>query len=281
MFSGLMINAWESASIVAAVAGVVGFFIVLRGSAFAAHALPNGAFAGAAGASLIGVDAIIGLAVFSILGALTIAGLGRRARRDVATALVIVVMLGLGSLFLSMTTEYAPVIFSLLFGEVLGVSSSELIPIAAIGGVCIVGVLLVYRPLMFSSVMPDVAEARGVGRLHMEIVFLLVVALTTTMAVPVVGALLIFSLLISPAAAARSFTNRPFTAMGLSVLIALGTVWAAIALAYLSNVPIGFFVGSIGAGTYAVGRVWAARQRTRTSGTAGAIGRRTIVLEVP
>lgn len=281
MFSGLMINAWESASIVAVVAGVVGFFIVLRGSAFAAHALPNGAFAGAAGASLIGVDAIIGLAVFSILGALTIAGLGRRARHDVATALVIVVMLGLGSLFLSMTTEYAPVIFSLLFGEVLGVSSSELIPIAAIGGVCIVGVLLVYRPLMFSSVMPDVAEARGVGRLRMEIVFLLVVALTTTMAVPVVGALLIFSLLISPGAAARSFTNRPFTAMGLSVLIALGTVWAAIALAYLSNLPIGFFVGSIGAGTYAVGRVWAARQRTRTSGTAGAIGRRTIVLEVP
>ena len=108
MFSGLMLNAWESASIVAVVAGVVGFFIVLRGSAFAAHALPNGAFAGAAGASLIGVDAIVGLAVFSVLGALTIAALGRRAQHDVATALVIVVMLGLGSLFLSMTTEYAP-----------------------------------------------------------------------------------------------------------------------------------------------------------------------------
>jgi zinc/manganese transport system permease protein len=281
MFSGLMLNAWESASIVAVVAGVVGFFIVLRGSAFAAHALPNGAFAGAAGASLIGVDAIIGLAAFSILGALTIAGLGRRARHDVSTALVIVVMLGLGSLFLSMTTEYAPVIFSLLFGEVLGVSSSELFPIAAIGGVCIVAVLLVYRPLMFSSVMPDVAEARGVGRLRMEVVFLLVVALTTTMAVPVVGALLIFSLLISPAAAARSFTNGPLTAMGLSVLIALGTVWAAIALAYLSNLPIGFFVGSIGAGTYAVGRFWAARQGTRPPATAGAIGRRPIGLEVP
>ena len=130
MFSGLMLNAWESASIVAVVAGVVGFFIVLRGSAFAAHALPNGAFAGAAGASLIGVDAIAGLAVFSMLGALTIAALGRRARHDVATALVIVLMLGLGSLFLSMTTEYAPEIYSLLFGEVLGVSSSELVPIA-------------------------------------------------------------------------------------------------------------------------------------------------------
>ncbi len=265
MFSALMLNAWGSASIVAIVAGVVGFFIVLRGSAFAAHALPNGAFAGAAGASLIGVDAIIGLAVFSVLGALTIAGLGRRARHDVATALVIVVMLGLGSLFLSMTTEYAPEIYSLLFGEVLGVSSSELVPIAVIGVVCIAAVFLVYRPLLFSSVMPEVAEARGVGRGRMEVVFLLVVALTTTMAVPVVGALLIFSLLISPAAAARSFTDRPFTAMGLSVLIALGTVWSAIALAYLSNLPIGFFVGSIGAGTYAAGRGWAGWKRNRGS----------------
>jgi zinc/manganese transport system permease protein len=265
MFSDLMLNAWGSASIVAIVAGVVGFFIVLRGSAFAAHALPNGAFAGAAGASLIGVDAIVGLAVFSVLGALTIAGLGRRARHDVATALVIVVMLGLGSLFLSMTTEYAPEIYSLLFGEVLGVSSSELVPIAVIGVVCIAAVFLVYRPLLFSSVMPEVAEARGVGRGRMEVVFLLVVALTTTMAVPVVGALLIFSLLISPAAAARSFTDRPFTAMGLSVVIALGTVWSAIALAYLSNLPIGFFVGSIGAGTYAVGRGWAGWKRNRGS----------------
>ena len=149
-----------------------------------------------------------------VLGALTIAGLGRRARHDVATALVIVVMLGLGSLFLSMTTEYAPEIFSLLFGEVLGVSSSELIPIAVIGVICIAAMFLVYRPLMLSSVMPDVAEARGVGSGRMEVIFLLVVALTTTMAVPVVGALLIFSLLISPAAAARSFTNKPFDGHG-------------------------------------------------------------------
>ena len=263
MFSVLMLNAWESASIVAVVAGVVGFFIVLRGSAFAAHALPNGAFAGAAGASLIGVDAIVGLATFSILGALTIAGLGRRARHDVATALVIVVMLGLGSLFLSMTTEYAPEIYSLLFGEVLGVSSSELVPIAVIGAVSVAMVLVMYRPLMFSSVMPDVAEAHGVRGALMEVAFLLVVALTTTMAVPVVGALLIFSLLISPGAAARCFTNKPLTAMGLSVLIALGTVWSAIALSFLSNLPIGFFVGSIGAATYAAGRGWVAWRRSR------------------
>jgi zinc/manganese transport system permease protein len=157
------------------------------------------------------------------------------------------------------------VIYSLLFGEVLGVSSSELVPIAAIGAVAIVAILLMYRPLMFSSVMPDVAEARGVHGGRMEVAFLLVVALTTTMAVPVVGALLIFSLLISPAAAARSFTSNPFTAMTLSVVIALGTVWVAIALSYLSNLPIGFFVGSLGVVNYAAGRGWAAWRRNRRS----------------
>ncbi len=108
MFSGFMINAWTVASIVAVVAGLVGFFTVLRGSAFAAHAVPNGAFAGAAGASLLGINVLIGLGVFSLLGALGIGLLGRRGRHDVATALALVLMLGLGALFLSFTVEYAP-----------------------------------------------------------------------------------------------------------------------------------------------------------------------------
>jgi zinc/manganese transport system permease protein len=278
MFSGFMVNAWEAATIVAVVAGVVGFFTVLRGSAFAAHALPNGAFAGAAGASLIGVNVLVGLGVFALLGALTIGGLGRRARQDVATALAIVMMLGLGALFLSMTTEYAPEIYSLLFGEVLGVSSSELLPTAGIGLVCIAAVLILYRPLLLSSVLPDEAEARGVKDRNMNLAFLVVIALATTMAVPVVGSLLIFSLLIGPPAAARSFTSRPLPAMGLSVVFALATVWAAIALSFASNLPIGFFVGAISAFSYAAGRSWATWRRNRpdagdlsTSGSALAL----------
>lgn len=256
MFSSFMVNAWEAATVVAVVAGVVGFFTVLRGSAFAAHALPNGAFAGAAGASLIGVNALLGLGAFSVAGALTIAGLGRRARHDVATALTIVTMLGLGALFLSRTTEYAPQIYSLLFGEVLGVASSQLIPTAAIGAACIVAVALLYRPLVLSSLVPEVAEARGVSASRVDLAFLLVIAMATTAAVPVVGAFLIFSLLIGPAAAARCFSKRPLTAMFLSVAIALVTVWSAIAFSYLSNLPIGFFVGSVSAFAYATGRVW-------------------------
>jgi zinc/manganese transport system permease protein len=271
MFSPFMINAWEASTIVAVVAGIVGFFTVLRGSSFAAHALPNGAFAGAAAASLIGASTILGLGVFSLFGAIAIAGLGRRARHDVATALAIVVMLGLGSLFLSMTTEYAPEIYSLLFGEVLGVSASELLPTAGIGAVCIAAIIVLYRPLMLSSVMPDAAEARGISGHRMELAFLIVIALVTTMAVPVVGTLLIFTLLISPAAAARSFTSKPATAMGLSVVIALATVWSAIALSYATNLPIGFFVGSIGAFTYALGRGWAAWRQNRQGASGAAL----------
>lgn len=262
MFADYMITAWQAATIVAVVAGVVGFFTVLRGSAFAAHSLPNGAFAGAAGASLFGINTLLGLGVFSLGGALTLAHLGRRARHDVATALTVVMMLGLGDLFLSRTTEYAPEMYSLLFGEVLGVSSNEILPTAAIAAACIAAIAVLYRPLMLSSVAPEVAEAHGIKTARMDLAFLFVVALTTTMAVPVVGSLLIFSLLIGPPAAARSLTSNPLLAMALSVVLALGTVWVAIALSYETNLPIGFFVGSISAVTYAVGCARAGWQHT-------------------
>ncbi len=266
MFAPFMVNAWEASAIVAVVAGVVGFFTVLRGSAFAAHALPNGAFAGAAGASLIGVSALVGLGTFAVGGALVIAALGRRARNDVATALTIVLMLGFGDLFLSRTTEYAPEIYSLLFGEVLGVSSNEIAPTAGIAVLCMVAIAVLYRPLLLSSVAPEVAEAKGVRLRRIDLCFLLVIALVTTMAVPVVGSLLIFSLLIGPPAAAGAFTDRPPVAMALSVVVALVTVWAAIAFSYVANLPVGFFVGTISAFAYAGGRAWSAwrpKKRTR------------------
>ena len=267
MFSSFMMNAWTTATIVAVVAGVVGYFVVLRGSPFPAHAIPKGAFAGAAAASLLGISTLIGLAVFSLLGALGIGTLGRRGRHDVATALALVMMLALGAAFLSRTTEYEPEIYSLLFGEILGVSTSEILPIAALGIACIAAVAVIYRPLMLSSVVPEVAEAKGIRSHRIEMCFLVVVALATAMTVPVVGALLIFSLMIGPPAAARSLTSRPLLAMVLSVVIALITVWAAIALSYQYNWPVGFFVGMLGALSYGLGRGWAAWQRRRPAMT--------------
>ncbi len=263
MFAGFMINAWTVATIVAVIAGVVGFFVVLRGSAFPAHAIPNGAFAGAAGASLIGINTLVGLGVFAVLAAVGIGVLGRRGRNDVVTALALVVMLALGALFLSQTTQYEPEIFSLLFGEVLGVASNEILPVAVLGVVCIAAVVALYRPLVLSSVVPDIGDSKGVSSQRMETAFLVVVALATAMTVPVVGALLIFSLMIGPPAAARSFTNRPSVAIVLSIAIALITVWAAIALSYVTNWPIGFFVGALCALSYGVGRAWTTGRRAR------------------
>jgi zinc/manganese transport system permease protein len=265
MFSSFMVNTWTVASIVAVVAGLVGFFVVLRGSAFVAHAVPNGSFAGAVGASLVGINTLIGLGAFSLLGALGIGFLGRRGRHDVVTALALVVMLGLGSLFVSISVEYAPEVESLLFGEVLGIASNQVAPTAVLAVVCVAAIALLYRPLMLSSVLAEVGEARGVSSFRMELCFLTVVALASTMTVPVVGTLLIFSLMIGAPAAARSFTDRPLVAMALSVAMALMMVWSAIALSYTTDYPIGFFVGSLSAGAYALGRGWAAWRRGRHS----------------
>jgi len=261
MFSGVMANTWLAATAVAVIAGVTGFFAVLRGSTFAAHAIPNGAFAGAAGASLLGLNPFVGLATFSVAGALGIAGLSRRARPDVATALTFVLMLGIGALFVSWSNEYAQEAYSLLFGEVFGVSTDEVLPILGFGLASLVAIAIMFRPLMLSSALPEVAAARGLRTRRIELAFLLVMALATSMTVPVVGALLMFSLMIGPAAAARSLTARPGLAITLSVAIALVTVWAAIAASYQSNWPLGFFVGVIGAAFFLLGRGYAAARR--------------------
>jgi zinc/manganese transport system permease protein len=258
MFSPLMMNTWIAASVVAVIAGITGFFAVLRGSTFAAHAIPNGAFAGAAGASLLGINVLWGLAVFAVGGALGIGllgseGRGRQRRHDVVTALTLVVMLGLGALFVSISTQYAEETYSLLFGEVFGISRSEVLPILGLGIAAAIAIGVAFRPLMLTSALPEVAEARGVSNRRVELYFLIVMALATSMTVPVVGALLMFSLMIGPAAAARSVTARPGAAIALSVAIALATVWLSIALSYRTNWPLGFFVGVIGAAFYLVG----------------------------
>jgi len=262
VFTGLMLNTWVAASVVAVIAGMTGFFAVLRGSTFAAHAIPNGAFAGAAGASLLGINVIWGLAVFAVGGALGIGALGsegrtalRPARNDVVTALALVVMLGLGALFVSISSQYAEETYSLLFGEVFGVSRSEVLPILGLGAAAAVAIGAAFRPLMLTSALPEVAEARGVSTRRVDLYFLIVMALATSMTVPVVGALLMFSLMIGPAAAARAVTARPGVALALSVVIAVATVWLSIALSYQTNWPLGFFVGTIGALFYLTGLV--------------------------
>lgn len=250
-----MVHAWIVATLVALVGGAVGFFIVMRGSAFVAHAIPNGSFAGAAAAGLVGVSTLLGLGVFSLGGALGIGLLARRGRPDVATALTLVFMLGLGALFLSFSVEYASATYSLLFGEVLGIGDNELWPTVGLAAFCLLVLGVLWRPLLLASVLPE--NGHGVDPFRIEIAFLLLVALATTMTVPVVGTTLIFSLLIGPPAAARAFTARPGVALALSVAIAVVIVWVAIAVSYQTQWPIGFLVAALSATSYTFGRLWA------------------------
>jgi zinc/manganese transport system permease protein len=280
MFSSFMVNAWLIGSIVAVVAGVVGFFVVMRGSAFAAHAIPNGAFAGAAGANLLGINPLVGLGVFSLVAALGIAKLSRRGRADAVTALALVMMLALGAAFLSQSTEYEPAIFSLLFGEILGVSSGQLWPVVALGAVCVAAVSVLYRPLLLTSIAPEIAAARGLRPERLDVIFLVILACATTMTVPVVGALLIFTLMIGPPAAARCFSDRALVAMGLSVVIALLTIWGALACSYTTNWPVGFYVGSYSAAWFVIGRlfqVWRRAHGPRRS-RASAVAREGVLI---
>jgi len=243
VFAPFMTDTWITASLVAVVAGVVGFFVVMRGAAFVAHAVPNAAFAGAAGASLLGLDTLLGLGVFSLAGALGIGLLSRRGRHDAVTALTIALMLGLGALFLSWSSAYAPAVYSLLFGEVLGISAQQVGLTTLLCVLCLASIAVLYRPLLLASTLPEVAAARGIRIERIDLLFLAIVALATTTSVPVVGALLMFSLMVGPSAAARVLTRHPVPALLLSVALSLATVWAAIALSYQTSWPIGFYVG--------------------------------------
>jgi len=267
MFASYLINAWVAGTIIAVLAGLVGIFVVMRGSAFAAHALPNSAFAGAAGAYLTGASEVAGLAAFSVGGAVLISALSRRSKRDVATALAIVLMLGLGDFFLTRTNQYAPELMGLLLGNsLLIVSSDQVWQTALLGAATCALTLALWRPLLVSSVVPDIAETKGMALRFIDLLFLVVVALTTAAAVLIVGALLVFCLLIGPPAAASALANRPGRAVMLSVALSLLTVWASIALsAGAFNAPVGFYVGTISALMYALGRVAAAYSGFRLS----------------
>jgi len=172
-------------------------------------------------------------------------------------------MLALGAAFLSLSTEYEPAINALLFGEILGVSSSQLLPVVVLALLCVAAILVLYRPLVFTSVAPDLAAAKGVNATLVEIAFLLVLAMATALTVPIVGALLTFSLMIGPPAAARLLSTHPARALGLSIVLALVTVWASIACSFEFNLPIGFFVGTFGAALYLGARVSHARRLRR------------------
>ena len=244
-----MQHAFESGTIVAIMAGVVGYFVILRRSAFAAHALSHIGFAGAAGAVLLGANPylpILGMLAFTTTGGVTMNALSPKAsHRDVSIGIVLAFMLGLGVLFLNLYTGYATFAYSILFGEILGVSA-DYVSLTLVGVAVVLGVMaVVYRPLLFSSLDEDVAEAQGLPTRGLGIIFMLLLAVATTIAVQVVGVLLIFSLMVTPAASAQHLAKKPSSVMLISVVIALVVTWMGLFIAYFLPYPVGFFITAI------------------------------------
>ncbi len=241
-----MRNAIEAGTIIGILAGIIGYLVVLRRSAFASHALGHTGFSGAAAAVLVGVAPVYGLLIFTIATGSGMAVLGNRAStRDVEIGTVLAFALGLGLLFLSLYNGYAQEAYSILFGEVLGISTAEVaFTFWSSVGVLLV-LLLIYRPLLFASLDEDVAEAKGLPLLLLNLAFMIILAVAISFAVQIIGVLLIFALMVTPAAIAVRLTSRPLTAVIAAVVVAVTAVWAGLFVALWTNYPASFFIVGI------------------------------------
>ncbi len=262
--SSFMRNAWMGGTIVALSAGLMGYFIVVRHSAFAAHALAHIGLPGATGAVLVGLPAAVGLGVFCIGGALVIGALGKRTSdREVATGTVLAFATALGLFFNSLATRNSSTLTNVLFGNLLAISSEQLLSFLALLVFTSATVAFIFRPLLFTSVNSKVAEAKGVPVRGLSIAFMVLLGLTVTMAVQAVGTLLLFALVVTPAATALMLTARPILAMAVSAIIGLASVWAGLALSAMFNMPPSFVIVTIACAVWLL--VWAGCRAPRSS----------------
>lgn len=244
--SAFMRNALIGGTLVALAAGLIGYFIIVRNTAFAAHALAHIGLPGATGAALLGLPVVLGLGAFCIGGALVIGAMGKRAGdREVTTGTVLALATGFGLFFNSLATKNSSTLTNVLFGNLLAISHQQLLIFAALLLVIAVTVAIVYRPLLFASVNAQVAEAKGVPVRALSVIFMALLGLSVTMAVQAVGTLLLFALVVTPAATAIMLTARPLAAMAISTAISLVSVWAGLAVSALFNMPPSFVIVTI------------------------------------
>ena len=263
-----MVNALEAGTIVAVMAGVTGWFMVLRRQTFAGHTLSVIAFPGAAAASLAGLPIAVGYFGFCGLGALALAGIAgsRRSHSSESAAIgsLQALALALGFVFVSLYHGVLNGLDSLLFGTFLGITSGQVAVLLTVAAATLALVAVAARPLFFASVDADVARAAGVPVRLLGFGFLLVLGLSVAETSQITGALLVFALLVTPAATAHQITARPGLGIALSVAIALAVTWLGLALAYFSIYPVGFYVTSLAFGLYVcvrLGRALADRRR--------------------
>ena len=246
-----MNNAFAAAGIVAVVSGVIGYFLVMRGQTFAGHALSHIGFAGATGAGLIGLAPLWGLVGFTLAAGIVMGLLSERiSNRDVAIGVVLALSLGFGLLFLHYYTSFATQATALLFGNVLAVDRTMIVTLGLLGVLTLAGLAAIMRPLIFATLQPELAEAKGVPMRFIATAFLALVALAVSACAQIVGVLMVFTLMVGPAAAAQRLTTRLWSGLALSAVLALGEAWLGIVVAYQTDWPVSFCIALLSALVY-------------------------------
>ena len=256
-----MTNAFAAAGMVAVVSGVVGYFLVMRGQTFAGHALSHIGFAGATGAGLIGLAPLWGLVGFTLAAGIVMGALSERiSNRDVAIGVVLALSLGFGLLFLHYYTSFATQATALLFGNVLAVDQAMIATLAALGAITLVALAAIMRPLIFASLQPELAEAKGVPLRFISTAFLAIVALAVSACAQIVGVLMVFTLMVGPAAAAQRVTTGLWSGLMLSAALALTEAWLGIAIAFETDWPVSFCIAVLSAIGYFGALAWPAQR---------------------
>jgi zinc/manganese transport system permease protein len=254
-----MRNAFVAGAVAAVMCGLIGWFAVLRGETYAAHTLANVAFPGASGAVYLGLAPLVGYFGFAVAGAGLIAwlsplGPGQQERHSATVGAVQAMALAIGFWFVSLYRGFLSSLSGFLFGSFLGVTREDVV-VLVVTALLALGLLAILgRPLLFASVDPRVAEAAGVPVRAVSLLYLILLGCAVAEASQFTGVLLVLALLVVPPASASALTARPSAGLVLSVLLALGTVWAGLAAAYFTNKPVGFWVTSVGFAGYLLAR---------------------------
>ncbi|MBC7725196.1 MAG: metal ABC transporter permease [Burkholderiaceae bacterium] len=266
----LVQNSIYAGALLGVVGGLIGVFVMQRDLPFAVHGISELSFAGASAALLFGANVVIGSMLGSLVAAMLIGILGVRARdRNSIIAVLMPFGLGLGILFLALYPGRSANKFGLLTGQIVSVDNEQLGLLVTISVVVIIGLMIMWRPLSFASVDADVARARGLNVTAISIAFMVLLGLAVAVSIQIVGALLVLSLLVTPAAAAMRVTASPLLTPLLSVVFAVVSIVGGILLALGGGLPISPFVTTISFLIYVVCRIVGARKPRQARLTAG------------
>ena len=245
-------NALIAGTAAAILGAIVGYFVVVRNIGFAAHALAHIGFAGAAGAALLGLSPLEGMLLLTIGSGAFMGAAGERVHRsDMAIGMVLSAALGLGTLFLSLYSGFAGQAIAILFGDIFGVSRQQIVEMVVLALICLAALALFSRRLLFASTQPRLAEARGLSLRAIAVGFMIVLAVSVTLASQIVGVLLVFTLVIAPAGISLRFCRSFWSGMLASIILGVAGVWAGILLACITDRPPAFWITSVFFALYA------------------------------